>query len=221
VPLRIARGRRLEEVDAAWLADTAAAHRRVSIDVGAGDGRYVLQRATAEPGELVIAMDASHAGLRESSARAARDPKRGGLPNALFVVAALEAAPAELLGLGSMVTVHFPWGTLLDAAIGREAAGTRRLAGLVASGGWLRLLVSAHQRDERQGAVSLDPYSIVDAYRSLGFEPLEVRPATVDDAVAARSSWGKRLLGGSHGRGAATGRDTWLLELRHVESARG
>jgi 16S rRNA (adenine(1408)-N(1))-methyltransferase len=221
VPLRIARGRRLEEVDGGWLADIAAAHRRVCIDVGAGDGRYVLQRAAAEPDELVIGMDASHAGLREASARAARDPKRGGLPNALFVVAALEAAPPELHGLGSLVTVHFPWGTLLDAAIGRDAAGTRQLSGLVASGGRLRLLVSAHRRDERQGAVSLDPTAMVDAYRALGFEPDEVRPATVEDAVASRSSWGKRLLNGSGRGGATAGRDAWLLELRHVESAGG
>jgi 16S rRNA (adenine(1408)-N(1))-methyltransferase len=215
VPLRVARGRRVEHVEPGWLADLVARHATVSLDVGAGDGRFALRRAAEHPDELVLAMDASHAGFREASSRAARSPQRGGLDNVAFVVAALDAAPDELRGLARQVTVHFPWGTLLDAAIGRDEAGAARLASLVAAGGRLRLLVSAHDRDGRQGAVSLEPPAIVDAYARLGFEAIEVRLATPDDVAAAHSSWGKRLMS------AGGGRDVWLIELRNVESAGG
>jgi 16S rRNA (adenine(1408)-N(1))-methyltransferase len=81
-----------------------------TIDLGTGDGRYVLAAAAAQPDRLVVGVDANVAGMTAASRRAAARPSRGGLPNALFVVAAAEALPAELDGVADMVTVHFPWG---------------------------------------------------------------------------------------------------------------
>jgi 16S rRNA (adenine(1408)-N(1))-methyltransferase len=62
----------------------------VALDLGTGDGRYVLAAATERPDTLVIGVDANAAGMAEASRRAAR---RAALPNALFVVAAAEHPP--------------------------------------------------------------------------------------------------------------------------------
>jgi 16S rRNA (adenine(1408)-N(1))-methyltransferase len=62
----------------------------VAIDLGTGDGRYVLAAAGARPDTLVIGLDADAAGMAEASRRAAR---RNALPNALFAVAAAEHPP--------------------------------------------------------------------------------------------------------------------------------
>jgi 16S rRNA (adenine(1408)-N(1))-methyltransferase len=62
----------------------------VTLDLGTGDGRYVLAAAAARPDMLVIGLDANAAGMAESSRRAAR---RGARPNALFAVAAAEHPP--------------------------------------------------------------------------------------------------------------------------------
>jgi hypothetical protein len=186
------------------------------MDVGAGDGRFVLARATTHPDELVLAVDASHAAMRESSWRAGRSAGRGGLPNALFVASPLEQLPAELAGMASLVTVHFPWGSLLDAALGRNAAGTHDLAALVAPGGRLRLLVSESPRDAAHGTTGMDPGAVVHAYTRHGFFAEGCRPATFEDVGAARSSWGRRLL-----RAGGGDRRAWLIELRRVESANG
>jgi len=62
----------------------------VAIDLGTGDGRFVLAAAAARPETLVIGLDASAAGMAESSRRAAR---RNALPNAVFAVAAAEHPP--------------------------------------------------------------------------------------------------------------------------------
>jgi hypothetical protein len=186
------------------------------MDMGAGDGRFVLARAAERPDELVLAIDASHAAMRESSWRAGRSPRRGGLQNALFIASSLDALPAELSGLSSsLVTVHFPWGSLLQAVLGRDEQGADRLARLVGQGGLLRLLVSASERDAVGGAVELDPAEIAATYEPRGFVVEQCRPATLDDVNAARSSWGRRLLAGAGNRAA------WLIELRHVESAHG
>jgi 16S rRNA (adenine(1408)-N(1))-methyltransferase len=82
----------------------------------------VLAAAAAEPDRLVVGVDASAAAMAEASRRAARRPDRGGLPNALFVVAAAEALPPELDGLADLVTVHFPWASLLRGLLTADPA---------------------------------------------------------------------------------------------------
>jgi hypothetical protein len=185
------------------------------MDVGAGDGRFVLSRASEHPSELVLAIDASHAAMREASWRAGRPARRGGLPNALFLASSLDALPGELAGCASLVTVHFPWGSLLDAAIGRDPNGADRLASLVAPSRTLRMLLSASERDARGGVTTLDAAAVSEAFACRAFAVVASRPATLSDVVAARSSWGRRLLT------AGGERRAWLLELRRVESAGG
>jgi hypothetical protein len=157
---------------------------------------------------LALAIDASHEAMRDASRRAARPARRGGLPNARFIASGVQQLPTELAGLASFVTVHFPWGSLLRAAVGADPDGAAAIARLVAPGGRLRLLLSAAERDGRAGGlVSLDPGAVVAAYRGLGMEARACRPASADDLAAAHSSWGRRLL--------SSGRDrrTWLIEL--------
>ena len=133
--------------------------------------------------------------MRDASRRAARPAGKGGLPNARFIASGVEQLPAELAGLASLVTVHFPWGSLLRAAIGEDAAGAAGIARLVAPGGRLRLLVSAAERDANGGGVvDLDPGAVAGAYRELGMELCACRPASAEDLAAAHSTWGRRLL---------------------------
>ena len=103
----------------------------------------------------------------------------------------VEQLPAELAGLASLVTVHFPWGSLLRAAVGDDPAGAAGIARLVAPGGRLRLLVSAAERDANGGGVvDLDPGAVAAAYRELGMELCACRPASAADLAAAHSTWG-------------------------------
>ena len=53
----------------------------------------MLAAAAAEPDRLIVAVDANAAAMAVASRRAAASPRRGGLPNALFVVAAVESLP--------------------------------------------------------------------------------------------------------------------------------
>jgi 16S rRNA (adenine(1408)-N(1))-methyltransferase len=68
----------------------------------------VLAAAAAQPDRLVIGIDANAAAMVPASRRAAAKPERGGLPNALFVVAAAEALPVELTGVANLLTAYFP-----------------------------------------------------------------------------------------------------------------
>jgi 16S rRNA (adenine(1408)-N(1))-methyltransferase len=192
---------------------------RVVIDLGSGDGRAVLAMARREPGALVIGIDASAAGLAESSLRAARAPRKGGLPNALFVVAAAERPPAELMGIAAEVTVLFPWGSLLRGALAMDDAcdAAAGIAALVAPGGVVRIVLSVDARDH----LALPGLDVATR------EPLAVRwarhglPLTAFEPVGAAEVSG---LGSSWARRIAAGRDraAWRIELcRPGESDRG
>jgi 16S rRNA (adenine(1408)-N(1))-methyltransferase len=170
----------------------------------------VLAAAAAQPDRLVVGVDANAAGMTAASRRAAARPSRGGLPNALFVVAAVEALPAELDGLADLVTVALPWGSLLRGLLGADPATMTGLTQVLRPGGTLQLLVSSTARDHGAGvapiqAATLQPLAA--SYAAWGLAVTELRPATVADMADARSTWGKRL-------GAGTRRPAWLLRAQ-------
>jgi 16S rRNA (adenine(1408)-N(1))-methyltransferase len=179
----------------------------VTVDLGCGDGRAVLAEAAGRPDRLVVGVDANAAAMAEASRRADRKPGRGGLENALFVVAAAEALPAELEGVADLVTVQFPWGSLLRGLLGADPRVMAGLAGLLSPGGTLRLLVSSTDRDRGAGVAPTSAPTLrglAAAWEPYGLAVTEVRPATPADVAAAHSSWGKRL-------GAGRQRPAWLL----------
>ena len=144
----------------------------------------------------------------EASRRAARD----GIANAIFVVSSAEALPGELHGLADELVIQFPWGSLLRATTGDAPEQTARLACLVAPGGQVRMLIASSPRDVAYAA-HLDPERVAAAWRVHGLQVVECRPATLGDASAAHSSWGKRLL-----RNPGPGRLAWQLALVRQEA---
>jgi 16S rRNA (adenine(1408)-N(1))-methyltransferase len=168
----------------------------VTIDAGTGDGRAVLAAAAREPATLVLGLDANAAAMIEASRRAARSARKGGLPNAAFLVAAAEAPPAELMGLADLVTVRLPWGSLLRGVVGRDAAVAEGLAGLLSTRGTLELLVAPIQRDGLDGIPTSADGLVAGA--AAAFEPhgLSIEcavEATAAEVRASGSTWARRL----------------------------
>jgi len=172
----------------------------------------VLETAADEPATLAIGLDADAASMAEASRRAARSEARGGRPNALFVVAAAEALPAELARLADRVTVRFPWGSLLRGCLGADDVVAAGLAGLVRPGGTLELLLAPATRDRLAG-LPTEPAAVVaaasQAFVRHGLVVVEGREATEVEVRASGSTWAKRLLAG----GRADRRVT-LIRLR-------
>ncbi len=181
--------------------------------MGTGDGRAVLARGAAEPRTLAIGIDANAAAMADASRRAARPPRKGGVPNALFLIAAAEAAPPELAGLADVVTVTLPWGSLLDGLLGRVPAVAAGIASLVAEGGTVEALISTDPRDGRglPALTSGNRAEIAASWRAHGLMLEAFRPATTADLAATRSSWARRLRLGA---GEDDARVAWRLTLR-------
>src|SRR5688572_18402089 len=117
------------------------------IDLGTGDGAAVLDAARRAPAALCVGIDADAAALREASSRAARPVKRGGLPNAVFLVADATRIPDVFTGRADEVTVTLPWGSLLRAILSSDRGSVMEVAAALRPGGRLRIVVSVEERD--------------------------------------------------------------------------
>jgi 16S rRNA (adenine(1408)-N(1))-methyltransferase len=137
--------------------------------------------------------------MAEASRRAARRPRKGGLTNAVFVAAGVEMLPHELAGLADLVTVCFPWGSLLRGALGLDQGAAIAIARLVAAAGALEMAVSVQDRDAVGVGRPAGPFGDRDierirrAYACLGLELCDVRPLGLDDVDGLYSSWARRL----------------------------
>jgi 16S rRNA (adenine(1408)-N(1))-methyltransferase len=165
----------------------------VVLDIGTGDGRAVVARASAEAAELVIGVDAAAASMAEASRRA----ERRGPPNALFLAAGAEAlGSTPLAGQADLVTITFPWGSLLRGVLGLDDPVLCGVAATLKHDGRIAVLASVVPTDTVEGLDRLDAAAapaIAAAWRAAGLRLDSVRQATPTDLAAARSSWARRL----------------------------
>lgn len=186
--MEIMQGKNTRQIDAAEFALRAAGYHEVLLDVGTGDGRYVLAAARANPGLLAIGVDACRENLRDAARRAPR--------NSLFVVACASSLPAELRGLASRVTINFPWGSLRDGLLDGESALLEGLRAAMRPGARLEVRLNASALAEAGWELLPGGERVRDHLAWAGFAP---RPARLLDAPALRAlptTWAKRLAFG-------------------------
>ena len=176
----------------------------IVIDIGTGDGLFVYQCARENPNKFYIGIDANPRPLEKVSEKIHRNPTKGGLPNVLFIQAAIEDLPSELDGVADEVHVHFPWGSLLRIAATGDKNGLHKLRRICAPEGVLEILIGLDpDRDrseiERLG-LKLFSTDFIDQelalrYRAAGFEILERGVLAQSEWPKLKTSWAKRLQG--------------------------
>ena len=200
--MRLLQGTKVIEAPPSWRDDLARDGRSVVVDLGAGDGRYAYESARVDPTHLFVAVEPNADALSEYAYRASRKPARGGVENAIFVVASLEQIPAELNGIAATVRINFPWGSLLRAVLEPDSKSLAALTQLATSGRFE--IVFSYDPEHDTGAFSGPPLPALDgayindvlapAYLATGLEIEETRRLTQDEALLIPSTWGRRLL---------------------------
>ena len=212
--MRILDGTKVIEAPTGWRTALVLDNPRVVVDVGAGDGRWAYERARHDPAGVYIAVDPDAAGLSEYAYRASRKAARGGVDNAAFVVAPVEALPPELKGIAEVVRVNFPWGSLLRGLLVPEVTTLQALATLGKPDSRFEFVIS-YDPSHDTGAFSGEALPALDeayidatlapAYAEHGIAITERRQVYRDEALELPSTWGRRLL---HARP----RDVYLIE---------
>jgi 16S rRNA (adenine(1408)-N(1))-methyltransferase len=153
--------------------------------------------------------------MAEASRRAARSLAKGGLPNAIFIVAAAERIPREFHGVADDLSIAFPWGSLLRGTLALDEAAATGIAGLLAPGAKATATFSIEDRDRLslpRLEIDGERAALAERWSTLGLDVCAIRPVSTDELRDMPSTWARRL---------ATGRDrsAWRLELEHRRGA--
>jgi 16S rRNA (adenine(1408)-N(1))-methyltransferase len=176
----------------------------IVVDIGTGDGRFVYECARETPTRFFIGIDASPKALEKISEKIYRKPAKGGLPNVLFVQAAVENLPPELDGVADEIHIHFPWGSLLRAVALGEAAVLSNLRRICAPLCLLEIIIGLDpERDraeiERLELPALSQHYLETVlrpqYRAAGFDVLEHGALSPPQWSQLQTSWARRLQG--------------------------
>lgn len=171
------------------------------IDIGTGDGLFVYQCARSNPNKFFIGIDPNIRPLEKVSEKIHRSPNKGGLPNVLFLQAAIEDLPAELQGVADEVHVHFPWGSLLRIVVAGDQTGLQNLRRICSPGAILEVLIGLDPERDRSEinrlglSAELDKSEISARYRAAGFETIEQGILEQSEWPKLQTSWAKRLRG--------------------------
>ncbi|MDQ3712390.1 MAG: methyltransferase domain-containing protein [Acidobacteriota bacterium] len=179
----------------------------VVVDIGTGDGRFVYQSAQENPNKFYIGIDANKKPLEKISMKATRKTSKGGLPNVLFVQAAVENLPEELNAAADEIHIHFPWGSLLRAVIVGDESVLQSLRRICAPECFVEIVIGIdEERDkseiERLELPQLSPNYLEDVlipkYETAGFEILEKGILSSSDWSKLETSWARKLQGGAN-----------------------
>ena len=172
------------------------------MDIGTGDGRFVYASARQNPKRFYIGIDANAKALEKISTKANRKPAKGGLPNVLFVQAAIENLPTELDCIADEIHIHFPWGSLLRVVATGQTETLKHLRRICAPGCLLEIVIGLDpQRDgaeiERLQLPSLSHQylesELIPKYEATGFRMVEKGVLSASDWSQIETSWARKL----------------------------
>jgi len=116
-------------------------------------------------------------------AASANRARREKLTNALFVVASIEAMPAELDGVAEHITVLFPWASLLDGVTRPNAETLAALARIARPDATLEVLIN-------RSALRCDVDGLAQRYRAARIDVQRVEWVAQS---RYRTTWGRRV----------------------------
>ncbi|NLG95739.1 MAG: class I SAM-dependent methyltransferase [Chloroflexi bacterium] len=166
------------------------------VDIGTGDGKFVLRAAKSDPALFAVGVDACRENLREAA--------RQTPANALFVIAAAESLPDELNGLADRLVINFPWGSLLKGLLEMDPALMDGLARVARPGARFELRLNASAAAKAGYTLEDAAGAAAAALTRAGFDltpPAALSPA---DLRALPSSWARRLASGQGGEPGST-----------------
>ncbi len=199
--VRVLVGKTIVEQDAPALARLRETYARVVVDIGTGDGRFVLRGAREEPDALYVGVDAVADNMVATAQKARKKPAKGGASNTLFVVSAIEQLPDVFDGWADALHVGYPWGSLLRAFVAPDPEVLERIVRIAKPGAqiFVRLNQSVFDDGEYMTRLELPPFDPTRLAATLGSVGFEVESAEVlAGDVGERTTWERRLVAGSH-----------------------
>jgi len=198
--IRVLYGKNIEKTDT--FTKHIENYRRVEVDIGTGDGRFVYLKAKTNTDIFYIGIDPVAENMFEYASKSAQKPAKGGVSNVLYVVAAVEDLPQDLSNVADKIYVTLPWGSLLEGITKGEQLILDNLANITKRNAGFEFLFTydilreANEIVKRELPIlSLDyiKNDLIKKYNANGFTVDKVSSLTEKDLRLFETSWAKRL----------------------------
>jgi 16S rRNA (adenine(1408)-N(1))-methyltransferase len=181
-------GKQSRELTGAEFLARVSAYPKVVLDVGTGDGYFVQYTARMHPDWLVIGIDACRENLADIS--------RKGLANTLYLIANAEELPLELSGLADVLTVNFPWGSLLKGMLDGDTGVLGGLLRLVKPGAKLEVRLNGSALLKENRSFDQACQQVRSKFAAFGFCLVKAERVGCAEMRSFPSTWAKRLAFG-------------------------
>lgn len=195
-------GKKSNKISKDDLATFLADYKKVHIDLGTGDGLFVWRLAKGKPDTAVIGIDAARESLKEGSARAVKKPARGGAPNAMFLCANVLKLDDSFNNTADVLSVNFPWGTLLQAVSIPFNDFIEKMADILKEGARLDQHINMHVFNDEEQRIALglpvldEDYlknTVFPVYEKYGLQVQGHHFIPAGQKTEVASTWGGRL----------------------------
>jgi len=173
----------------------------IIVDIGTGDGAFVYKLAKAYPDRLFIGIDPNQTNLVKTSSKIYKKPARGGLKNAFYVLASVEALPDELNGIANQVFINFPWGSLLAGIALCKKSIWKNIQKICKKGAFVDLIIGYDKKRDLSEIKRLTLPDFDEAYirdvmipklEPLGFKHIHTTPLSKERLMHIPTKWSQK-----------------------------
>ncbi len=118
-------------IDGDAFAGKVVNYKKIILDLGTGDGRFVFKNTLKNPNIFFVGMDPAEKQLSEYSSKVNR--KR--MDNCMFVLGSIEDTPTELNSSFDEIYINLPWGSLLEKIVKINKIGIESIKNLLKENG--------------------------------------------------------------------------------------
>ncbi len=196
--MKTIKGNKEVEIGKEELLKLSEGFKKVVLDIGTGDGRYVYKNAIENPNTFYIGVDPNAKQLEIYSKTALRKK----LANVLFVVGSIEIMPQELESFANKITVNLPWGSLLKEIVKPNPSILKKY---LKQDGELEILLGYDRNLEPSETARLEipelddellANTIVPAFQNDGFSLVEKSEISRTSLKKVNTTWGNKLTFG-------------------------
>lgn len=206
-------GDKKQEIDKQSFENLCQKFEKVVLDIGTGDGRFVLKNALKNKKNIYVGMDPAEKQLKISSKKA--NKKR--LGNSLFILGSIENTPPELFSLIDKIFINLPWGTLLEKIVKSENSSVKNLYDLLKDEGEIEVIFGylpelepseTKRLDLPKISGELDVQQIFSSFKK-HFTIVEMLRINKKDLGKLETTWAKKLKFGND-------RDIYKIILKKI-----
>lgn len=175
----------------------------VIVDIGTGNGRFVYKNARNNPKDFYIGIDPVAENMMEFSTKTIKKPSKGGIANAIYIIAAAEKLPQKLHNIADKIYVNLPWGSLLEGVVKGSAVILNNIVNIAKPPKSHVEIWFTYNNLHEAGEMSrreLPPLSVEyikdtlsPIYKSCGIDIIEIDVVNNDDLKKFDTQWSKRL----------------------------